>query len=110
MRSTFCKIAGAALILGMIIWIVSYLNRRPVDEREAEAIARAQVYRSGQQLRFDPALFEGPEPIKVGGARYAFLWRYADQYGKVQIVVSVDKYGGSEFAFDGDLERLRARR
>ena len=104
------KVLGVAmaLVVGVLGWL--YLTAKPVTEKEATRLATEEVYRSGQQLGFDPSIFQGPEATTVGGAAYAFEWRFSDQEGAVTILVWVDKYGGTEITWEGNLERLRKRR
>lgn len=98
---------GAALVVGVWGWL--YLTAKPVTEREARRIATEEVLRSGQQLGFDPSIFQGPQPTTVGGAAYAFEWRFSDQQGTVDMLVWVDEYGGAEISWKGNLERLKTR-
>jgi hypothetical protein len=98
---------GIAVFIAVFAWLALYLVRKPVTQDEALAFATQRLQRSGQQLRFDPSLFTGPTPIAIGGATYGFRWNYSDSSGSVRIIISVDQDGGTEFAFDGDLDRLR---
>lgn len=104
------KILGIVLALVVGLWGVHYLTWKPITEKEAERIASEQVHRSGQQLGFDPSIFQGPALVQVDRGGYAFQWRYSDPMGAVEMLVWVDEYGGSEISWKGDLEQLRAKR
>jgi len=97
----------AALIVGT--WGVLSLTAQPVTQEEARSIAIAQVHRSGQQLHFDPSVFEGPKLVDQREGAFAFQWRFSDTIGEVDMLVWVDPYGGSEISWKGDLERLKRR-
>lgn len=98
---------GIAVLFGFVVWATLYLTRKPVTQEEATALAIQRLQRSGERLKFDPSHFRGPDRIGIGGAEYVFQWNYSDRFGKVEIVISVDQDGGTEFAFNGDLDRLR---
>jgi hypothetical protein len=97
----------AALIVGT--WAVLSLMVKPVTQEEARSIAIAQVHRSGQQLRFNASVFEGPQLVDQRDGAFAFQWRFSDHLGDVDMLVWVDEHGGSEISWKGDLERLKTR-
>jgi hypothetical protein len=110
MIKTAMKILGVVIVLLVGVWGALFLTAKPVTEAEAQGIATQEVKRSAEQLRFDASIFRGPELVDVQRWGYAFQWRYSDQEGTVDMLVWVDKYGGAEISWEGDLERLRTRR
>ena len=101
------KILGVAVLVILGTWVAFILAQKTITPTEAENIASERIERSGQQLGFDPQVFKGPKRIIVGGATYGFLWQYSDQKGAIELIVTVNQNGGTEFSFDGDLDRLR---
>lgn len=106
---TAMKILGGAIVMIVGIWGVLYVTAKPITREEAQRLATEEVYRSAQQLRFDSSVFRGPELLDTQQWGYAFQWRFSDPGGIVEMLVWVDKYGGTEISWDGDLERLRQR-
>jgi len=100
---------GAAAILVLCVWGLLFLMAKHVTQTEAQRIATEEVQRSAEELRFDASIFSGPELVDVKKWGYAFQWRFSDSKGAVEMLVWVDKYGGTEISWDGDLERLKRR-
>ncbi len=107
MRRQVFRVLGIGLLVGIVIWATLYWTRTPVTQIEALQFARQRLDWSGERLGFDPFIFQGPAPIEVGGAAYSFQWSYSDNKGQIEIIISVDNDGGTEIAFNGDIERLR---
>lgn len=104
------KVLCVVTVLVAGAWGVLFLTAKPVDREEAQRIATEEVKLSAEQLQFDATVFQGPELVDVQQWGYAFQWRFTDQEGTVGMLVWVDKYGGVEISWNGDLERLRTRR
>jgi hypothetical protein len=107
MIRTAAKILGSIVVLAVVTGVLLDLTAKPVTRKEAEKMAIEEVRRSAQQLRFDASIFEGPKLIDEQEGAYAFQWRFSDQVGTVKMLVWVEKYGGTEISWWGDLERLQ---
>jgi len=110
MIRTAMKILGVMIVLVLGVRGVLFLTVKTVTQEEAERIATQKVQRYADESGFDAAVFQGPELVDVQQWGYAFQWRFADPEGTVNILVWVDKHGGTEISGRGNLERLRKRR
>ena len=105
----FLRTIGVGLLVISGVWLALTFYQKPITATQAEKFAIEQLERSGKQLGFDTRLFKGPRSINIARTAYGFVWDYSDKSGTIELIVSVDQYGGTEFAFDGDLGRLRAK-
>jgi ABC-type uncharacterized transport system YnjBCD permease subunit len=103
------KILGLVIVLVASAWVGLFLTAKTVTLEEAEQIAIQKVQRSAERLRFNAAVFRGPELVDVQPWGYAFRWVFSDAEGTVEMLVWVDEYGGTEISWEGDLERLKTR-
>lgn len=83
------------------------LTYHPVNKAEARALATDLFQRFMDEDGIDPHIFDGPAPATAKNARYGFQWTYSDEKGKIIIYVWVQASGWTDFAVDGEIERLR---
>jgi hypothetical protein len=72
------KILGVVIVLVASAWVGLFLTAKTVTLEEAEQIAIQKVQRSAERLRFNAAVFRGPELVDVQAWGYAFRWVFSD--------------------------------
>jgi hypothetical protein len=80
---------------------VAFFFRPPLPSPdEARKLATGTFEKYAQEESIDSSLFEGPKRHAMSNIPYAFEWTYADQEGKLTVLVLVDRGGWTKISFD----------
>jgi len=86
------KIALQILGIFALCFLIA-CEQGPKTEQRVREAAQEVFLKQCAHFHCDPNLFSGPTRIEVGGADFAYEWRYKDAGSDFGILVAVNRYG-----------------